>query len=258
MTLPPMWKVRRELHRAWIRSKVDLWLRFKNRTHVEFQGLQVPINRSGMSKGVLIQLARNDYEMPEIRGLQLAIRPGDRVLELGSGLGIITTLAAKATGPSGLVLSFEANPEMIPDTRDFIAQVGVSNVEIRHAVLVSQDSEDTTRDFHLSSSFSSSSLLGSTGHRSKGVISVPTQRVNDLIADFRPDVLICDIEGAEIEVIPALDARGIRAAVIELHPDRLSGDQIAEVHAAMARQGLDQDPVSLGGTVVMYSRATTA
>lgn len=251
-----MWKVRRELHRAWIRTKVMVWLRLKNKTHIDFQGLSVPINRSGMTKGVLIQLARNDYEMPEIRGLQLAVRPGDRVLELGSGLGIITALAARATGQSGCVLAFEAIPEMIPDTRDFIAKAGISNVEIRNVILVPQASEDQTRQFHVSTSFQSSSMLGFAVQREKSVISVATQRANDLLADFRPDVLICDIEGAEAELIPSLDARGIRAAVIELHPDRLSAEQIDGIHAALASQGLMQDSRPLGGTVVMYSRTS--
>jgi FkbM family methyltransferase len=258
MSFPPMWKVRRELHRVWIRTKVMVWLRLKKKTHIDFQGLPVPINRSGMTKGVLIQLARNDDEMPEIRGLQLAIRPGDRVLELGSGLGIITALAARATGPGGRVLAFEAIPDMIPDTREFITKAGISNVEIRNAVLVPQGSEDQTRQFHVSTSFQSSSMLGSAVQRPKGVINVPTQRANDLLANFDPDVLICDIEGAEAELIPALDVRGIRAAVIELHPDRLSAEQIFGIHAAMARQGLDLEPVSLGGTVVLYTRAKEA
>lgn len=255
MSLPPMWKVRRELHRAWIRTKVMFWLRVRKKTHIDFQGLSVPINRSGMTKGVILQLARNDYEMPEIRGLQRAIRPGDSVLELGSGLGIITALAARATGPAGRVLAFEAIPEMIPDTRDFIAKAGIANVEIRNAILVPQSSEDQIRQFHVSTSFQSSSMLGFAVQSEKDVINVPTQRANDLLSDFRPDVLICDIEGAEAELIPALDMRGVRAAVIELHPDRLSAEEISGIHAAMARQGLDLEPVSLGGTVVMYSRA---
>lgn len=254
MLLPPMWKVRRELHRAWIRTKVMAWLRLKRKSHIDFQGLPVPINRSGMTKGVLIQLARNDYEMPEIRGLQLAIQSGDRVLELGSGLGIITALAARATGPGGRVLAFEAIPEMIPDTRDFIGKAGISNVEIRNAILVPQASEDLTRQFHVSTSFQASSMLSFAVQREKGVITVPTQRANDLLADFRPDVLICDIEGAEAELVPSLDAQGIRAAVIELHPDRLSQQQISEIYEALARHGLRPERTALGGTVVMFTR----
>lgn len=256
MSLPPIWKVRRELHRAWVRTKVMVWLRLKSKTHIDFQGLPVPINRSGMTKGVLIQLARNDYEMPEIRGLQLAIRPGDKVLELGSGLGVITALAARATGPGGRVLAFEAILEMIPDTRDFIAKAGISNVEIRNAILVPQASEDLTRQFHVSTSFQSSSMLGFAVQREKGVINVATQRANDLLADFRPDVLICDIEGAEAELIPSLDARGIRAAVIELHPDRLSPEKIDGIYTALARHGLTVDPRPLGGTVIMFTRTS--
>ncbi|MGL4239128.1 FkbM family methyltransferase [Tabrizicola sp.] len=223
-------------------------------TTIRYRGLDVPLQRTGMNDEVLMSIARNGYEQPEIDALRHAVRPGDRVLELGSGLGIVTALAARAAAPNGRVLSFEANPEMIPATREFLADHQVTNVELRHAVLVPQAKPGETRDLFLGGSFNSSSLLGAPDHTARGVVSVPAEPLNDVVADFRPDVLICDIEGAEAELLPALDAQGLRAAVVELHPDRLSGDEIAAIHAAMARHGLHLDPTPLGGTVVLYSR----
>ena len=212
------------------------------------------MNRSGMNVEVIMAIARGIYELPEILGLNLAIRPGDRILELGSGLGVIAVLAAKLAKPMGRVLSFEANPQMIPETIDFLASHGIENVELRHAVLVPSAGADETREFHLAGSFASSSLLGASGPRARGSISAPAKGIENVIVEFRPDVLICDIEGGETELIPALDASGLRAVVIELHPDRLSAEQIAAIYSALGRHGLRQSAKFTGGTVIMFNR----
>lgn len=42
----------------------------------------------------------------------LAVRPGDRVLDVGAGSGWTTALLAALTGPSGLVVGVELEPEI--------------------------------------------------------------------------------------------------------------------------------------------------
>lgn len=254
MALPPMWKVKREIVRVSSRIKVAVWRWSGTKTSIEYEGLSVPMHRTGMNPEVVMAIARKIYEQPEIRGVRLAVVPGDRILEVGCGLGIVTALAARATSQTGRVLAFEANPEMIPATRDFLADHGIANVELRHAVLVPQAEPGETRDFHLAKSFASSSLMGVDQRRARGVISVPTQPLGDVIAEFRPDVLICDIEGGEAELIPALDASGLRAVVIELHPDRLGQDELDAIHSALAAHGLHPTKEPLGGTVVLFHR----
>lgn len=254
MALPPIWKVRREILRVVGQIKVAFMRMGPARTHIEYHGLSVPLRRTGMSSEIVMAIARNGYEEPEIRGLRRAVHPGDRVLELGSGLGIVTALAARAAAPGGHVLSFEANPGMIPETRAFLTEHALSNVELRHAVLVPKAEPGETRDFHLATSFAVSSLLEGRKDREQEVISVPAEQINDVVAAFRPDVLICDIEGAEAELIPALDASGLRAAVIELHPDRLDASELAAVDAALARHGLHPAVPGPGGTVTLYLR----
>jgi len=253
MLLPLPWKIRRELRRAYAKVQVAIWRR-QGRESIEYCGLTIPFNRTGMNDGVVMALARRIYEAPEIRGLEIALCAGDRVMELGSGLGIVTALAARAVGPSGVVLSFEANPDMIPATRSFLLDHGVANVEIRHAVLVPDGATGSSREFFLTGSFASSSLLDTDNQRRKGVISVPAMSLGEVVSSFRPDVLICDIEGGEAELIPDLDASTLRAVVLELHPDRLSSEQIGAIDFALARYGLLPAPVALGGTVVLYQR----
>jgi FkbM family methyltransferase len=223
-----------------------------SRRTLSYEGMHVPTRRSGMIRPILLQIYGQDYERPEIAGISRAIRPGDRVLELGSGLGIITTLAARAAGPTGRVRAYEANPALLDDTRAFLAANGANTVDLVHAVLVNE-ADPAPRTFHLAGSFAESSLLGTEGRNPKGAVSVPAESLAAVLASFRPDVLLCDIEGAEVELFPALPPSSLRAAVVELHPDRLSPAQIQSIHDGFAAQGLQRQLPGPGGTVEVYA-----
>ena len=57
------------------------------------------------------------------------LRPGERVLDLGSGGGIDVLLSAKRVGPTGYVYGVDMTTEMLDLARGNAAQAGVTNVE---------------------------------------------------------------------------------------------------------------------------------
>lgn len=59
------------------------------------------------------------------------IRPGDTVLDLGSGAGNDCFIARKETGPDGRVIGVDFTPEMIAKARENVQKLGYSNVEFR-------------------------------------------------------------------------------------------------------------------------------
>ncbi len=221
---------------------------------ITYRGLAVPARRTGMNRQIQLHLYEGLYEIPEITGLSRVIRPGDRVLELGAGLGIITALAARAAGPKGRVRAYEANADLIPDTLTFLKANSVTTVDLINAVLVNEP-DPAPRHFHLAGSFAESSLLGAEGRDPQGMVEVPAHCLADVLADFRPEVLICDIEGAEVELFPTLPPSSLRAAVVELHPDRLSPAQVQSIHDGFAARGLLCRHPGPGGTVEIYARA---
>lgn len=60
-----------------------------------------------------------------------ALRPGQAVLDLGSGGGIDCFLAAKQVGPTGQVIGIDMTPAMIDQARNNKARLKADNVEFR-------------------------------------------------------------------------------------------------------------------------------
>jgi SAM-dependent methyltransferase len=59
------------------------------------------------------------------------LKPGERVLDLGSGAGFDVFLAARQVGPTGRVIGVDMTPEMIDRARANAAKTGVDHVDFR-------------------------------------------------------------------------------------------------------------------------------
>ena len=75
-----------------------------------------------------------------------SLRPGETVLDLGSGGGIDCFLAARRVGPEGRVIGVDMTPEMIRLARENAAKSGLKNVEFRLGEIESLPLEDGTVD----------------------------------------------------------------------------------------------------------------
>jgi SAM-dependent methyltransferase len=60
-----------------------------------------------------------------------SLRPGETVLDLGSGAGFDAFLAADAVGATGRVIGVDMTPEMVSKARKHQADGGYTNVEFR-------------------------------------------------------------------------------------------------------------------------------
>lgn len=78
------------------------------------------------------------------------IRPGDTVLDLGSGAGIDCFLAANATGPEGRVIGVDMTDEMLERARKNAERGGYANVEFRKGVIEDLPVEDASVDVVIS------------------------------------------------------------------------------------------------------------
>jgi arsenite methyltransferase len=79
-----------------------------------------------------------------------SLRPGQTVLDLGSGAGFDCFLAAKAVGPSGRVIGVDMTPEMIAKARRNAANGDYRNVEFRMGEIEHLPVADATVDVIIS------------------------------------------------------------------------------------------------------------
>jgi arsenite methyltransferase len=79
-----------------------------------------------------------------------AVKPGQVVLDLGSGAGIDLLLAAKKVGSKGRVIGVDMTLAMIAKARQNIRAAGLGNVEVRKGIIEDLPVEDGSVDWVIS------------------------------------------------------------------------------------------------------------
>jgi ubiquinone/menaquinone biosynthesis C-methylase UbiE len=79
-----------------------------------------------------------------------ALRPGETVVDLGSGAGMDAFLAARQVGPTGRVIGVDMTPSMLEKARGNARKVGADNVEFREGHIEALPLEDESVDVILS------------------------------------------------------------------------------------------------------------
>jgi len=78
------------------------------------------------------------------------LRPGEIVLDLGSGAGLDSFLAAKQVGKAGRVIGVDMTPEMIAKAQDYARAGDYSNVEFRVGEIENLPMPDSSVDVIIS------------------------------------------------------------------------------------------------------------
>ena len=78
------------------------------------------------------------------------VKPGDVVLDLGSGAGMDILLAGRIVGPTGHVIGIDMTDEMIAKAEENIATSGLSNVEVRKGIIEELPVETSSVDWVIS------------------------------------------------------------------------------------------------------------
>ncbi len=200
------------------------------------------------------RIRQERYEWQEVQGALHAIKAGDRVLELGSGIGIVGSIIAKNCNPEKIV-SFEANPNLIPYIKRLYAANDLDNIiQVRNQIVDATPEPAKQVEFHVHASYLGSSLIKPEGRKSTPV-QVPVVSYQDVIQELSPNVIVSDIEGGELELLRHADLSNIRAAIFELHPGVYGRDGLRECRALLESAGLMRDEEVSSRTVVVYQRA---
>ena len=212
------------------------------------RGMRFPRDVELLPKKVRTLLRTDGYEQYEANAALKLIRKGDVVLELGAGIGFMSTLISTQTRARE-IHSFEANPGLLDYIRDVHALNRAKKAHLHHAVL---GDTDGTATFYCREDIRSSSLDPSDGGTDTTPTEVPMRDANKVIAEIKPSVLVCDIEGAEADLLPKLDLSGLRAVLIELHPQWIGSHGIKSIFQLMHDQGLVYFPKMSHAKVAVF------
>lgn len=214
-------------------------------------GILVPFVPAIITPAIETPMRRGRYEGGEAAALRAMLRPGDRVLELGAGVGLLSTIAATCPGVEA-VTAVEANPDLVPLIRETWRINGVGNGRLVNAV-VTAGGGGGEAEFYLRRDFWASSMEAASRPYERSV-RVPTVAIAKLLAETRPTVISCDLEGGEAGLFDAADLSGVRAVVMELHPKVYGQDGVRAVHDRMEAAGLRLQPVDRRTTVRTFLR----
>lgn len=183
-------------------------------------GHLVFVDGTGYSAPLQQALDEGYYEARELNVLEVTLRPGDRVLEVGTAIGAMAMAAAAIIGPAAVV-TFDANPAMVADAqRNFMAN-GLEAIGARVGVLRNRQrwvAGETAVEFFVSRDFWYSRLFASaTDADIIRVEQVPLRCLEDEIAAHAATVLVCDIEGGEADLLMGAELTGLRLIIMETH-----------------------------------------
>lgn len=224
-----------------------LRLKFGKPALAENSGVLLPISVAGVSPALLRAIYLDPYESHERAIIMSKLAGDDVVLELGAGIGFISTLCAKKIG-SERVFAVEANPIMAETIRETYRLNGVAP-QLTCGLLGQGDGEDT---FYVESNFISSS----THQRSASATPIRTQRFDTgrFMQQIKPTFLICDIEGGEQELLDYMSLDGLRKICIELHPHVIGNQGVSSIFRRLLNEGFVCDFLMSSGKVFFFER----
>jgi len=170
------------------------------------------------------------------------VKPGMTVVDVGANVGLYTLFMAGLVGPTGRVIAFEPDPELVEMLRENCAANRFTNVEIHNCAL---GAEPDRLVLHRLTLNSGENHLGSM---ERGAFRRPVEVVvatfDSLLPDVRPDFVKVDVQGWELKVLKgmkqALTASRPRVFV-ELWPEglRRAGNSPKELYAFIREAQLD-------------------
>lgn len=216
------------------------------------RGLTLSLPQTALRGGLEQALSSGRYEHQEADAILAHLRPGDRFLDLGAGLGFLCALAARVVGEAA-VTGVEAGPETLALARANLSANGFPGVRLIHGAATATAAG--MADFGLRPAFWASALKGAGDWPANATVTrVPARPIAQLLAETRPTVLSCDIEGAEAEVL-AQPLPGVRLIVVELHPVVYGAAGTRALFGALSAQGFAYHVQGSRGATVVFERA---
>jgi FkbM family methyltransferase len=203
--------------------------RLLNVKKVRLDGVLLSTDLAHVSWRVRNEVFKGTYEQPEAQLVREYVQRGDRVLEIGGGVGFVSLLCAQICGAEN-VLTYEAN-SLMASTIEFNYALNELKPNLRSKAVTAHGREVTF--------FVNENIISSSVHaRSGGVAqTVNAEPLEEIISDWKPTTIVMDVEGAETNLLRASKLDGVKKLIIEWHPHIVGADEIAELKLHLAGLG---------------------
>jgi FkbM family methyltransferase len=201
---------------------------------ISIEGVRLRLGRH-ISPRVERALTKGAYEREELRLLDALLEPDDIVVDIGTGLGLVSAYCARQIG-SERVFAFEADPDLEPCIRETYELNQVTPTLDMCAVNAQAGRVTVQRNLH--------SVASSVVRRRVGTTptEVPGKALNYVLEKLSPTLLIIEAEAADPNLFDEAELSGVRTIVLELHDLVLGTLGTDQVRSSLTAAGFAQDP----------------
>lgn len=225
-------------------------VQFARESSLSLSGVVIPEEPGVITPTIRQAIVEKRFEAAEARQISQIVEAGDRVIEIGAGIGYISTLLARERRVAS-VLAIEANPHLLDYMTRLHRRNNVRKVRRMSAVLTNAARDTMT--FYLRADFWMGSLMPGPNPY-LATVEVPTVNFDALLRAEAANLIVCDVEGAETFLFDGADLSGVDRVFVELH-DHVTGlTGVGRVFASLAAEGLVYDPRHSCGAVVLFRR----
>lgn len=215
--------------------------------YIKSRGLKFPKDGTYLTGKVRGLLRSGQYERDMAAAALKATHEGDRVLDLGCGLGFVAGMIANRRKVDA-IHSFDGNASLLTYAEAMLTTNGINKVTLTPGVLGPRKS---TASFFVRAPFAASSLKRSEDEEAEE-IQVDVHNVKTIMGTVKPTVVLCDIEGSETDLIDALPLKGVRQIVIKLHPNHIGASGVQGIFDTLHGAGMVYDPRLSTGRIVGF------
>jgi FkbM family methyltransferase len=217
---------------------------------LQCSGVVIPYDPAIITPAIRRAILEKRFEAEEAARVPEIVRHGDRVLEIGAGIGFMSTLLSRQRRVASIV-AVEANPHLIDYMARLHACNGVTKVRRLNAVLTNEPV--ASRTFYLRRDFWMGSLLPGPNPW-LDTVSVPTANFDALLRDEGVSLIVCDIEGAESFIFEDASLDGVDRILVEVH-DHVTGlSGVGAMFRTLYAKGFVYDPRHSAGSVILFQR----
>jgi FkbM family methyltransferase len=223
-------------------------VRYRLYPYKKIEGIIIPVYlKYGYS--VLRFIDNNEYEQGEITIIKNTLHAGEKVLELGTGIGFVSAYCAKIAGDEN-VSTFEGNPSM----KKSIDKLYALNKVNPNSTIALLGNENGSKTFYKNKSSFLASSAANDRSKKLTAFQVEEMKLNDIIQKLQPTYFIMDIEGGEYDIFVIIDFQSIRKVQFELHPQILGDQKCDEIFTVLNKNGFIKDALLSGGQNYYYYR----